>query len=71
MTKTVRHQSNCFHVLVSLRSILVPREFQNPQLPLVDDDGKVKTEPVSILERHLIPLNNESSMAHSVAESIS
>jgi len=47
-----------FHVS-QLKRHVESHAVPNPNLPLVDSDGKIKTEPVAILERRLVARNHE------------
>ena len=47
-----------FHVS-QLKRHVGPQVIPTPQLPLVDDQGNIKVAPMEILERRMIPRNNE------------
>jgi len=47
-----------FHVS-QLKKHIGPHAIPTKHLPLIDDNGNIKVAPVSILERRLIPRNNE------------
>jgi len=46
------------HVSQSKKHI-VPKVVPTPDLPLIDDNGNIKVAPLAILERRMIPRNNE------------
>ena len=43
-----------------LKQRLGPQVVPFPNLPLIDDHGKIKVAPITILQRCLVPRNNES-----------
>ena len=47
-----------FHVS-QLKKHIGPTAVPSPELPLIDDKGNIKVAPMSILDRRLIPRNNE------------
>jgi hypothetical protein len=47
-----------FHVS-QLKKHLGPHVVPTPDLPLIDAKGNIKVAPVAILDRHMIPRNNE------------
>ena len=49
-----------FHVS-QLKKHIGPKVVPTKELPLVDDDGDIKVAPLQILERRMIPRNNEGS----------
>lgn len=52
------HLHNVFHVS-QLKQHLGPQAIPSKDLPLLDAKGNIKVAPVSILQRILIPRNNE------------
>lgn len=54
---------SCIHPLChvsQLKKKLSNSQQLSPQLPLVDDDGHMRVEPVHILERRLVKRNNRA-----------
>jgi hypothetical protein len=47
-----------FHVS-QLKKHLGPSAVPSPDLPLIDDKGTIKVAPIAILQRRMIPRNNE------------
>ena len=47
-----------FHV-IQLKKHIGPRTVPTPDLPLIDANGNIKVAPEVVLERRLIPRNNE------------
>jgi len=47
-----------FHVS-QLKQHIGPSVIPSPELPLIDDKGNIKVAPMAILERRMIPRNNE------------
>lgn len=47
-----------FHVS-QLKKHIGPQVIPTPNLPLIDQNGNIKVAPMEILERRLIPRNNE------------